>query len=56
MKFQKILNGITMLAIMSIVFQPIIGMKLYYLIMGAMIMLTALNIIKKGKIKINFYE
>lgn len=56
MSFEKIMNGITFLGIAAIIFQPLIGMKVYYIIMAFLVMMTILDIIKKGKIKINFFE
>lgn len=56
MSFEKIMNGIAFLGIIAIIFQPLIGMKIYYAIMALLVMVTMLDIIKKGKIKINFFE
>ena len=56
MKFEKIINFVSLFSIFVIVLQPLFGMTIYYISIFLTLGLACLNIIKRNKIKINYYE
>lgn len=56
MKFGKLIDFFAIISIVALIFQPMVGMKIYYVIVGVMITFTTIDIVKRNKLKLNYYE